>query len=43
MQKHQSIMKIQQTLVVLHELAMEIHQENIGLQNACRIMEFHKT
>ena len=43
MQQHKSIMDTQQSLMVLHELAMEIHQSNIGLQIACRIMELHKT
>ena len=43
MQQHKSIMETQQALMVLHELAMKIHQSNIGLQNACRIMELHKT
>ena len=36
-------MDTQQSLTVLHELAMEIHQSNTGFQNACRIMELHKT
>ena len=40
---HNSIMETQQILMMLHELAMEIHKSNIVLQNACRIMELHKT
>ena len=43
MQQHKSIMETQQSLIVLHELAMEIHRSNIGLQNAGGIMELHKT
>ena len=39
---HKSIMETQHSLMVLRELAMEIHRSNIGLQNACRIMELHK-